>query len=471
MATSATYPLRMEAELDTGLSRWLWLVKWLLSIPHFVVLGFLWIAYGVLTVLAFFAILFTGRYPRSMFEFNVGVIRWTWRVSYYSFGVNGTDRYPPFTLAEVPDYPTHLDIEYPERLSRGLVLVKWLLAIPHLVIASILAGGGTWFGWYFGVDNVATWGNLIGLLVLIAVVILAVTGSYPRGLFDLILGLNRWVLRVAAYVGLMTDRYPPFRLDMGGREPGTLTIPRPPEGGPAGPPPTPARPDLVSGRRGGWTGGRVTAVVVGSILGLTSLGLLAGGGVGLWADRTQRDGGFVTMGRQTYSTGSYALTTERIDVEEGQYWFFPRGILDRVRVQISPNTAGTAVFVGIGPTQDVGRYLTGVGRAIVTDPAAPTYRVVQGDGPASEPTAQGFWARSSAGRGTQTLVWPVARGSWTVVVMNADRSRGVDVSGELAATVPWLFRLAVGALIAGALLLAGGVALIVLAIRRASIAA
>jgi hypothetical protein len=235
MAAVPTYPLQVDAELDPGLSRWQWLFKWFLAIPHMIVLAFLWAAFVVLTIVAFFGIVFTGRYPRSIFDFNVGVLRWSWRVAYYSFGTNGTDRYPPFTLAEVPDYPARLDVRYPERLSRGLPFVKWFLAIPHLLIVGILAGGGTFFAWNVGRDNVAVWGNLIGLLVFVAVVMLLVTGAYPRGLFDLILGLNRWVYRVAAYVGLMTDRYPPFRLDMGGHEPGgTLTIPSSP----------PARPDL-----------------------------------------------------------------------------------------------------------------------------------------------------------------------------------------------------------------------------------
>src|SRR2546421_4080456 len=143
MTVASTYPVRVDARLDPHLSRWLWLVKWVLTIPHYIVLFFLWIAFAVTSVVAFFAILFTGRYPRPIFEFNVGVLRWTWRVNYYAYSALGTDRYPPFTLAEVPDYPAQLHVPYPEHLSRRLVLVKWwLLALPHLVIVGIFAGGG-----------------------------------------------------------------------------------------------------------------------------------------------------------------------------------------------------------------------------------------------------------------------------------------------------------------------------------------
>jgi hypothetical protein len=219
-APPSPYPAQVEGELDEPLSRWLWLVKWILVIPHFVVLFFLWIAFVVLTVGAFFAILFTGRYPRGIFDFNAGVLRWTWRVGFYSYGSLGTDRYPPFTLADVPDYPARLNVEYPQGLSRGLVLVKWwLLALPHYLIVGVFAGGA-WAGLNAAGDH-GGWssgGGLIGLMVCIAGIVLLFTGRYPRSIFDFIMGMNRWVFRVAAYATLMTDAYPPFRLDMGGHE-------------------------------------------------------------------------------------------------------------------------------------------------------------------------------------------------------------------------------------------------------------
>jgi Domain of unknown function (DUF4389) len=215
-------PVQLEGRLDPGLSRWNWLVKWLLVIPHYFVLAFLWLAFALLTVVAGIAIVATGRYPKSIFDFNVGVMRWTWRVGYYAYSALGTDQYPPFTLADV-DYPARFDVAYPEHLSRGLALTKWwLLAIPHYLIIGLFTSGLVWTTTNLnesGDQILGIGGGLIGIVVVIAAVALAFTGRYPQGLFDLVMGLNRWVYRVWAYAALMRDEYPPFRLDTGGSEP------------------------------------------------------------------------------------------------------------------------------------------------------------------------------------------------------------------------------------------------------------
>ena len=205
-ATPIAYPLQVEGQLDGRLSRWLWLVKWVLTIPHFIVLVFLWVAFVLLTVVAFFAILFTGRYPRGMFDFNVGVLRWSWRVGFYGASALGTDRYPPFSLHRA-DYPAGLEIAYPEHLSRWKAVLKpWLLALPHYAILTALV-----WGWGDGTGFAAP--SLLAVLIVIAAVVLLVRGRYPRDIFALVVGINRWALRVAAYAGLMRDEYPPFRLD------------------------------------------------------------------------------------------------------------------------------------------------------------------------------------------------------------------------------------------------------------------
>ncbi|MGV9832879.1 DUF4389 domain-containing protein [Nocardia niigatensis] len=205
---SSVYPMRVRGDLDPGLSRWMWIVKWILAIPHYIVLIFLSIAYLVVSIIAFFAILFTGSYPRVLFDFNVGVLRWSWRVRFYALSQLGTDRYPPFSLQPDPDYPADLEVDYPEQLNRWMVLIKWwLLAIPqYLIVAAFMGGGRNQL-------------SLLPILLLVAAIGLLFTGAYPRGLYDFSMGVNRWTLRVRAYASLMTDDYPPFRLDQGAREP------------------------------------------------------------------------------------------------------------------------------------------------------------------------------------------------------------------------------------------------------------
>jgi len=197
----APYPLSFKGELTEPPGRGWWLIKWLLAIPHYIILFFLWIAFVVVSIIAFFAILFTAKYPKGLFDFNVGVLRWTWRVGFYTYQALGTDKYPPFTL-KAGGYPADLEVAYPEKLSRGLVLVKWwLLAIPQYIVVSTFQGG-------WGPRS----GGLVFVLAIFAAVAVLFRGRYPKDIFDFVVGMNRWTYRVYAYAALMTDRYPPFRL-------------------------------------------------------------------------------------------------------------------------------------------------------------------------------------------------------------------------------------------------------------------
>jgi Domain of unknown function (DUF4389) len=209
------HPVRLEGDLDLPLKRWLWLVKWFLLIPHFVILIFLWIAFILTTIGAFFVILFTGRYPRGIFDFNLGVLRWTWRVSFYGYSALATDRYPPFSRGVEPDYPARLDIAYPEWQRKGLPLIGWwLLGIPQYALAAVFAGGGIGI-WHLGE------GGVVGVLMIVAALLLLFKNTYRQDVFDLVMGFDRWVMRVCAYGVLMTPEYPPFRFDPGPREPTT----------------------------------------------------------------------------------------------------------------------------------------------------------------------------------------------------------------------------------------------------------
>ena len=482
--SSSTYPVHVEARLDDRLSRWLWLVKWLLAIPHYLVLLVLWVAYAVLSVVAFVAILVTGRYPRAVFDFNVGVLRWSWRVAYYAYGALGTDQYPPFTFDDVPDYPAHLTIDYPAHLSRGLVLVKWwLLALPQYLVVGLFVGGGLWVGsTALNGDRGPEQGlGLIGVLVTVAAVVLLFTGRYPQSLFDLVLGLNRWVLRVAAYASLMTDVYPPFRLDMGGPEPvaSVLDVSPGPGGGTAptdvqAPPermsPTQAPPaqQTPAGTAHGSnrSTGSVVMAVIGGLVVVLGLGGLGLGATAVAVNAAQRDGaGFLMSPTRTVGSPGYAVVSESLS------WGttsddVPRALLGRVRVDATSSDGGP-VFIGIARTSDVDGYLGQVSRSELTGlvDGKPAYRQRSGSAaPAAAPGRMRFWAASDQGLGTRSLRWRPSSGDWTIVLMRPTGAQGPVASVAAGATLPWVaplgWTLAVGGLlvlVAGVVLLLAGV--------------
>ncbi|GAB3899767.1 hypothetical protein GCM10029964_086140 [Kibdelosporangium lantanae] len=423
-ASEMPYPVRLEGRPESQPSRWLWLVKWLLVVPHLVVLAFLWTTFALLTVFAFFAILITGRYPRGVFDFNVGVMRWTWRVVFYAYGMLGTDRYPPFTLADRPDYPARLSVAYPERLSRGLVLVKWwLLAIPHYIVIAFFLGGYGYVGTRFG---------LIAALVLIGAVVLLFTGTYPRSIQDFALGMNRWVARVGAYAALMTDEYPPFRLDTDPEE-STPDEPGPPV-----------------------SVGRVTATVAGVLVMLLGLVLAGAGGFAVWADQTHRDtDGYVTTSTRHFSTATYAL---RLDTAT------PGSLLGDIQIRTRSNRD---TFVGIASTHDVSTYL-GAGShdwIMIGRPVWMAHQPMMSWRPTVPPGRLGIWVASAAGTGARELTWTVQPGQWTAVVLNADASPGVDVDVSAGVTAPGLLPWGLGLLGGGVLALAGGAWLQYLGLR------
>jgi Domain of unknown function (DUF4389) len=492
--STPTTPVHVRASLDPHLSRWLWLVKWLLAVPHYFVLAFLWLAFIVLSVVAMVAILFTGRYPRSIFDFNVGVLRWSWRVAYYTYGALGTDQYPPFSLAEVPEYPAKFSVDYPEHLSQGLVLVKWwLLAVPHYLIVGLLVSG-TYFtaqGW----DSNQEWRSgtgLIGILVLIAAVALLFTGRYPRSLFDLIIGLNRWVLRVAAYSALMTDTYPPFRLDMGPDDPGPGSValrssggtplspptapvtdaPRPTQGAPGEGMPGPAQgvPQPPTGR---WSAGRITALVLGCVLVLAGTAAAVAGVVGVAFDRAARDSsGLLMTASAPLSSSGYAVSSETAQLQFPEVGPFTADrFLGRVRITVTP-TGGQPAFVGIGRSADVAGYLSGVQHSVLSRfgtglgrDTVPLYRQVPGGAPAQSPSAANVWVADASGAGRQTLDWVAESGDWTIVVMNADASAGVQTDVRIGATFPSLGTAAGIVLLVAALLLVAGFVTVALSLR------
>jgi hypothetical protein len=224
-------------------------------------------------------------------------------------------------------------------------------------------------------------------------------------------------------------------------------------------------------RRGGWTTARVISAAIGALLALCSLGLLGAGGVALWATTTQRHGGDIDLGTWTYRSTGYAVASSTAGLYGATGGLpAPRSLLGTVRIRVTPSGGQGPVFAGIAPAGAAGRYLAGVGYDTVRGITHyhPVYTGHGGGAPATAPAQAGIWAAHVAGPGTQTLTWPARPGGWTAVVMNADGSRPVTVRVSVAAALPSLPWVATGLLAGGVLVLAAGIALVVVPARRAA---
>jgi hypothetical protein len=186
----ADYPIRLDIPYPESLSRWLIFVKWLLAIPHIIIVYVLGYIFQLLTFIAIFTVLFTKRFPRGMFTFNVGMRRWQLNTYAYVFLLR--DEYPPFSL-DTGQYPVAFEADYPAELSRFSPLYQWLLAIPHFIVLIFLTIAAA-------------------LVTIVAFFAILFTGKYPRGLFDFVVGVERWSERVTLYAAFMTNEYPPFSL-------------------------------------------------------------------------------------------------------------------------------------------------------------------------------------------------------------------------------------------------------------------
>ena len=189
MPPNPDYPARLEIDYPPQLSRLLIFVKWLLALPHYIVLLFLGIGAYVVWIVSFFAVLITGRYPEGMFDYMVGVVRWAHRVGAYISLV--TDVYPPFSLADDPSYPVRVEVDYPQQIARWRPLVYWLLVIPAAFCAAAIA--------------LAAY-----VCVFIAFFAILITGRFPEGMFNVVMIAFRWAVRTTIYNYWMTEPYPPF---------------------------------------------------------------------------------------------------------------------------------------------------------------------------------------------------------------------------------------------------------------------
>ena len=223
------------------------------------------------------------------------------------------------------------------------------------------------------------------------------------------------------------------------------------------------------GRRSGWTGGRVVSVVAGSLLGLIVLGLVAAGVAGLVWNGTQRDDGYLTSSTVAFRSAGYAVSGDRVRVGGGDVdrsW--QDSVLGKVRVRVTSADPARPIFVGIAATGDVLRYLSGVAWSRVQriGDSHVKYTDLSGGAPSRPPSAAPIWQAQAQGTGTQAVTWRVHGGDWSVVVMNADGSRGIAFRADAGATVPWLLWVGIGTLVLAVLLAAASVALIMVPVKR-----
>ena len=433
------YPLRVEARRDESLSRWLWLSKWLLLIPHYLVLAVLGVGFVILTLVAYLAVLFTGRYPHAIFSYNVGVLRWSWRVGYYGYEALGTDRYPPFTLADVPDYPARLSVAEPPQPPRWLPLMAWLFAIPHMALLAGLTGAARW-EFRNGDTLTSVPLSLVAVGILIAGFALLFTGRYPRGLYDLLVGVARWTLRVIAYLALLTPRYPPFRLDQGEHEPD-----RDPTG--------PDTAHQVTARPNG-VAGPVTALVAGVVLLLPAAGLAAAGGALLAFDGARDRDGYVTSSLVHMQSSTAAITAESITLQDADLWTRNLTRVGGVRITATA-TGGTPLFVGIARQDAVDAWLSASAHDEIVGVPAGAARYERSAGTlqaVTAPTMQRFWLASATSSGTATLDWQATTGTFTVVLANAEGTPGIAANVRAAVQTPDLTPLGAGLLTTGIVL-------------------
>jgi hypothetical protein len=216
--------------------------------------------------------------------------------------------------------------------------------------------------------------------------------------------------------------------------------------------------------------GRIAAIITGALVGLLAIGLIGAGAAALWGDAQKDRDGYISTEAERFSTGTYALASDDLDVDlDGAEWVASGERLGKVRLEATARD-GKPIFVGIAPTRDVDAYLADSAHATVTDvsssPFEAEYQRHGGDERPSAPASRDIWAASAQGSGRQSVAWDVQDGNWSVVVMNEDGSAGVDTTISAGANVPFLSAVGWGSLGGGVIMLAMAGALLVLGVRR-----